>query len=98
LAAGRPTSPLNTASRGWIAAIQHVVRGEIDSATAMIDETVESLQSHHLVWLAFQLPVVAARHMPADHPKRAEYIARSQETAARTGAPGLGVWIERMTA
>ena len=98
LAAGRPASPLNTASRGWIAAIQHLRRGEVDAATALIDEMIESWEAQHLMWLAFQLPVVAARHMPADHPKRAEYIARSKETAARTGAPGLATWIERMTA
>jgi tetratricopeptide (TPR) repeat protein len=97
LAAARPTSPINLGSRGWIDAIRLMVRSEIDSAIAAVDDVTAALESERLLWPAFQLPVIAARHMPVDHPKRAEYIARSKEIADRTGAPGLVTWIDRMT-
>jgi tetratricopeptide (TPR) repeat protein len=97
LAAARPPSPLNLGSRDWIDAIRLVVRGEIESAIECIDDTTEAFEAERLEFLAFQLRVVAARHMPVDHPKRAEYIAHAKETADRTGAPGLAEWIDRMT-
>jgi hypothetical protein len=95
MAATLPASPIHDGMRRWIAAMRLLVAGNVDEGVAMVDEIVGGF-SENLVWLSFELRVLAARHLPADHPKRAEYIEAARAIAIRTEAPGLIDWIERM--
>jgi class 3 adenylate cyclase/tetratricopeptide (TPR) repeat protein len=96
MVADLPAGPLTETLASWVAAMIQLVEGDLEGAVREIDDLIEQTWERGLHWVSFEVMVMAARHLPPDHPTRAAYVARAREVAEDAGALGLVDWVERM--
>jgi class 3 adenylate cyclase/tetratricopeptide (TPR) repeat protein len=96
LAAGLVANPIHSTILRWATGMRRLVGGDLDAGIADIEAAVETFERQQMFFEAFEVRVLAARHLPEGHAKRDEYVAVAQDMAERTGAPGLASWVTDM--
>ncbi|HSJ29204.1 MAG TPA: hypothetical protein VLB67_13430, partial [Acidimicrobiia bacterium] len=96
LAGGLAANPVRSTLLLWTTGMRALVDGDVDAGVEAIDAVAETFERRHMLFQAFEVRALAARHLPDGHPKRDEYITVARDMAERTGAPGLASWLTDM--
>jgi hypothetical protein len=96
MAATLMASPIHDELQRWVEGTRLLVHQETDAAVPILDRAIESATQVGMRWVAFEIMVTSARHLPIDHPRRASYVDQARAIAEETEAPGLSAWIDLM--